>query len=168
MSKFIDDVTEAMARANDEIEHKYILSRKLNEQNAFTKTKRFSWGDRAFWPIQNGFIGTYLYYLDNLMVYVGQGVMVGRLVQSLNAFLSYKIDYGSKIVPWKKSNEKWIVTPKIYNKCRNINRWSIRCIIFHTGSKKMDKEYAKKTEDRYIINYDLPKYGLNKKVGDNT
>ena len=32
----------------------------------------------------------------------------------------------------------------------------------------MDKEYAKKTEDRYIINYDLPKYGLNKKVGDNT
>ena len=97
MTKFIDVVTEAMTQANDEIEHKYILSRKLNEQNAFTKTKRFSWGDRVFWPIQNGFIGTYLYYLDNLMVYAGQGVMVGRLVQSLNAFLSIKLIMGLKL-----------------------------------------------------------------------
>ena len=168
MTKFTDVITEAMVQANDEIEHKYILSRKLNEQNAFTETKRFPWGNKIRWLIQNGMIGTYLYYLDNLMVYAGQGLMHGRLVQSLNAFLSYKIDYGSKIVPSKKSNEKWIVTPKIYNKCRNINRWSIRCIVFHTGSKKMDKEYAKKTEDNYIINYDLPKYGLNKKIGDNT
>jgi len=168
MSKFNSTVLESISDTDKSIEDMYIKTRQLNYNDCFTETLKFPWSDKDQWCIKTGQIGTYLYFLNGKLVYVGQGGMRSRLSQSYTAFRKYEDEYGSRVVPWKKSNEKWIITPKIYNMCRDMNKWKIRCIIFHTGDKRIDKEYAKKTEDRYIINYNLPKYGLNIKKGDNT
>jgi len=168
MSKLRDSVLRSISAVGDTAQDMYIKTRMLNEKTAFTETSKFPWGDRDMWHLKSKDIGTYLFFLDNIMVYAGQGIICTRLGISLGKYNEYKKKYGRKKVPPRKTNEKWVITPKIYNMCGNIKRWSIRCIIFHTGLPKLDKEYAKNTEDQYIDDYNLRQYGLNTKKGDNT
>ena len=168
VSKLNNIILGSITDADMVIEDMYIKTRQLSYAGCFTETSRFPWSDKSQWLVKSGQIGTYLYFLDGKLVYVGQGGMRSRLSQSFSAFEKYKKEYGSRVVPWKKADEKWIITPKIYNMCRNMKRWEISCIHYHTGDKRIDKEYAKKTEDNYIIKYNLPKYGLNMKKGDVT
>jgi hypothetical protein len=167
MSKFSNTILESMDNANSFIEDFYRLSRMANT-DSFTETEMFPWGDRSLWLVTTLDIGTYLFYLDGKLVYAGQGWVRNRIGESLKNFKKYTKEYGPRKVPWKKSNEDWVVAPKMYNMCRSLKRWEIKCVIFHTPSARLNKQYAKNLEDFYIIKYNLLQYGLNVKMGDNT
>lgn len=165
MSKFSDTISECIMSANALIEADYIASRKTFNSCPSTETNFFPWADKSSWSvIPNNAIGTYLFYLDNKMVYVGQGIIKNRVEKNYKKFMEY-IEKGLRKAPAIKTNEDWVVTPKMYNLCNNIKRWKIKCVIFNTYSPSLNKKYAKQCEDFMIYNYNPL---LNCKKGDNT
>ena len=149
-------------RTNDQIEALFIASKKPMV-NPPKVTSMFPLGERNIWVIKTGEVGTYhLYYKDQIM-YVGQGILVTRVGKNLKEhqeFFRLKVK-----VAKNKKGAKWSVSPKIYNISKNIEDWTVECVIFDTGNPQLDKFHAKNHEDVMIEVHNPP---LNYKKGDNT
>ena len=149
-------------RTNEHIEALYIASLKPMF-NLPRVTGMFPLGDRSIWVIKSGEVGTYHLYHKGQIMYVGQGILVIRVGKNLKEhqeFFRLKV----KVAENKKGAD-WSVSPKLYNISKNIEEWTVECVIFDTGNVQLDKLHAKTHEDVMI---EVHKPPLNCKKGDVT
>jgi len=149
-------------RTNEQIESLFIASKKpmLNPPRV---TAMFPLGDRNVWVIKSGEVGTYHLYHKGRLMYVGQGILVIRVGKNLKEhqdFFKLKV----KVAENKKGAD-WTVSVHLYNHSKNINEWSVQCVVFDTGNPQLDKFHMKNHEDVMIEVHEPP---LNCKKGDNT
>ena len=84
--------------------------------------------------VKSNEIGTYLFFLDGVPMYAGEGYPYGRVGDKRKRFI--ELASGETFKEWNGAK-------KLFAACPNMKRWTVKTYIVNTGNERVDKILAK-------------------------